>query len=107
MTGRLAIYFSDTDPLSQLHIGVDEDLQSKIRLLCHKFREIFSNELPDSPALIPPFDIVVDDTKWKVSKNRTACSLYSTVDPDQGQKNQKLDKIFKGQIFYKWTAPSN
>ena len=60
--------FSEIDPLSQLHIGGDEDLQNKIRLLCHEFGESFSNELPDSPALIPPFDIVVDDTKWKVSK---------------------------------------
>ena len=57
-------FSSDIDPLS-------EDLQNKILLSCHESGEIFSNELPDSPASIPPFDIVVDDTKWKDSENRT------------------------------------
>jgi Reverse transcriptase (RNA-dependent DNA polymerase) len=40
-------------------------------LLCNEFRDILSNQLPASPANIPPFDLTVDDTKWKVSRNRT------------------------------------
>jgi hypothetical protein len=63
--------FSDTDPLSLIHIAGDTDQQNKLRLLCNEFRNIFSNELPLSPANIPPFDLTVDDTKWKVSRNRT------------------------------------
>jgi hypothetical protein len=63
--------FPDTDPLSLIHVAGDTDLQNKLRLLCSEFRDIFSNELPVSPANIPPFDFIVDDTKWKVSRNRT------------------------------------
>jgi hypothetical protein len=62
--------FPDTDPLSLIHIAGDTDQQNKLRLLCNEFRDIFSNELPTSPANIPPFDLAVDDTKWKVSRNR-------------------------------------
>jgi hypothetical protein len=51
--------FPDTDPL----------LLNKLRLLCNEFRDIFSTELPVSPASIPPFELNVDDTKWKVSRN--------------------------------------
>jgi Reverse transcriptase (RNA-dependent DNA polymerase) len=63
--------FPDTDPLSLIHIAGDTDQQNKLRLLCNEFRDIFSNELPASPANIPPFDLTVEDTKWKVSRNRT------------------------------------
>jgi Reverse transcriptase (RNA-dependent DNA polymerase) len=63
--------FPDTYPLSLIHIAGETDQQNKLRLLCNEFRDIFSNELPVSPANIPPFDLTVDDTKWKVSRNRT------------------------------------
>ena len=91
--------FSEIDPLSQLHIGGDEDLQNKIRLLCHKFREFFSNELPDSPALIPPFDIVVDDTKWKVSKNRTSPRSQSST--NQAEILRQISKYSEQGIIEK------
>jgi hypothetical protein len=55
--------FPDTDPLSLIHIAGDTDQQNE-------FRDVFSNELPASPANIPPFDLTVD-TKRKVSRNRT------------------------------------
>ena len=33
-----------------------------------EFAYIFSNDLPKDPADIPPFNLIVDDTKWKVGK---------------------------------------
>ena len=43
------------------------------------FADIFSNELPKEPADIPPFNLIVDDTKWKVSKNRAQSSVKQTA----------------------------
>ena len=53
-------FSSDTDPLSQLLVGGDEDLQNEIHLSCHESRDVFNNELPDSSALISHNDIIVD-----------------------------------------------
>ena len=55
--------YSDTDILSLIHISGDEDLQSRLRTLCAEFADIFSNELLKEPADIPPFNLIVDDTK--------------------------------------------
>ena len=60
----------DDDPLASLHISGDDDLQSQIRSLCEEFRDIFSNELPSTPASIPPFHLVVDDSRWEHNRNR-------------------------------------
>ena len=38
--------------------------------LCTEFSDIFSNDLPKDPANIPPFNLIVDDTKWEVGKNK-------------------------------------
>ena len=42
-----------SDVLSQIEISGDEDLQQKIRKVCLKYRDIFSNELPAAQAKIP------------------------------------------------------
>ena len=63
--------FFDDDPLSKIHISGDEIQQRKILDLCIEFRDIFRNELDDKPAAIPPFHLVVDELKWKVTSNRT------------------------------------
>ena len=62
--------FDDTDVLSQLNISGDSDLQNKIRTLCAEFRDIFTNELPETPANIPPFNLIVDLEKWNKPANR-------------------------------------
>ena len=61
---------SNTDTLSLIHFSGDEDLQSRLRTLCIEFSDIFSNDLPKEPANIPPFNLIVDNFKWKVGKNR-------------------------------------
>ena len=40
---------------------------------------IFSNDLPKEPADIPPFNLIVDDIKWKVGKNRAPPRFQSSV----------------------------
>ena len=73
--------YSDMDILSLIHLSGDEDLQSRLRPLCTEFADIFSNELPKEPAdiLIPPFNLIVDDAKWKVGKNRAPPRSQSSV----------------------------
>ena len=62
--------FFDSDPLAKIHVFGDEFQRKQILDLCEEFRDIFSNELDETPARVPPFDLKVDDTKWKVRANR-------------------------------------
>ena len=52
----------------------------------YRFSDIFSNDLPKDPADISPFNLIVDDTKWKVGKNRA---------PPRSQSSVKQNAIFK------------
>ena len=70
---------SNADILSLIHISGDKDLQLRLRALCTEFADVFSNELPQEPAKIPPFNLVVDDLEWKVSKNRAPPRQQSIV----------------------------
>jgi hypothetical protein len=47
----------------------DKIQQRKILDLCIEFRDIFRNELDDKPAAIPPFRLVVNNLKCKVTSN--------------------------------------
>jgi Reverse transcriptase (RNA-dependent DNA polymerase) len=71
-------------------------------LLCNEFRDIFSNELPVSPASIPPFELNVDDTKWKVSRNRTPPRPQSTA--NQADIIRQLAKLEEQGIIEKSNA---
>ena len=70
---------SDVDILSLIHISGDDDLQERLHALCEEFRDVFSNELPKEPARIPEFNLVVDDEKWRVRKNRDGPRTQSAV----------------------------
>ena len=70
---------SNTDILSLIHFSGDEDLQYRLRTLCTEFSDIFSNDLPKEPANIPPFNLTVENLKWKVSKNRAPPRTWSAV----------------------------
>ena len=61
---------SNNDILSLIHFSGDEDLQSRLRTLCTEFSDIFSIDLPKEPSSIPPFNLIADNLKWKVGKNR-------------------------------------
>ena len=47
--------------------------------LCTEFPDIFSNELPKEPANIPPFNLIVNNLKCKMSKNRASPRPQSAV----------------------------
>ena len=57
----------------------DEDLQSRLRTLRTEFSDVFSNDLPKEPANIPQFNLIVDNLKWKVGKNRAPLRTQSAV----------------------------
>ena len=94
--------FPDTDPLSLIHIAGDEDQKNKIRLLVQEFQDIFSSELSHTPADIPPFDFHVNDSQWKVSKNRQPPWSKSTV--DQADILSQITKFEKQGIVEKPNA---
>jgi hypothetical protein len=91
--------FPDTDPLSLIHIAGDENQQNKLRLLSNEFRDIFSHELPASPASIPPFENNVDDKLWKVSRNRAPPRPQSTA--NQADIVRQLAKLEEQGIIEK------
>ena len=74
---------SNTDILSLIHFSGDEYLPSQLRTLC---TDTFCNDLPKDPADIPPFNLTVDNLKWKTSKNRA---------PPRSQSSVKQTALFK------------
>jgi hypothetical protein len=64
--------FFETDPLSKILVFGDEVQRKQILDLCEEFRDTFSNRLDETPAIVPvpPSDLKVDETKWKVRANR-------------------------------------
>ena len=50
----------------------------RIRGICEKHIGLFKNELGPEPARIPPFDLPLDEKKWKLPKNRWASRIVST-----------------------------
>jgi hypothetical protein len=70
--------------------------------ICNEFRDILCNDLPASPAYIPPFELNVDDTKWKVSRNRTPPRPQSTA--NQADILRQLAKLEEQGIIEKSNA---
>ena len=95
--------FPSADPLSLINISGDEDQQNRIRLLCNEFRDIFSDVLPDRPADIPPFELVVDDTMWASSRNRTPPRPQSTANQEDIIK--QITELEKAGIIEKSSSP--
>ena len=86
-----------------LNISGDEDQQNRIRLLCNEFRDIFSDVLPDRPADIPPFELVVDDKMWASSRNRTPPRPQSTANQEDIIK--QITELEKAGIIEKSSSP--
>jgi hypothetical protein len=57
--------------LNEITFEGTEYLQKKLRQLCLKYSDIFSDHLPPKPAKLNPFTIEVNKAKWEVNKNRT------------------------------------
>ena len=94
---------SDTDILSLIHFFGDEDIQSRLRTLCTEFADTFSDELPKKPANISPFNLIVDNLKWKVSKNRAPPRTESAV--KQTEDFKTLQTLISQGIVEKSHSP--
>ena len=85
---------SNTDILFLIHLSGDEDLQSRSRTLCTEFMDIFSDKLSDEPAKIPPFNLIVNNLKWKVGQKkappRTQSSVKQLTDTDQSRYSEEI-----------------
>ena len=94
---------STTDVLTQIHFSGSTSLQKRLRTLCTEFRDIFSNELPAKPAAIPEFDLVVDNKKWKVNRNRMPPRQQSPV--KQTELYKTIETLRKQGIIEKSQSP--
>jgi transposase InsO family protein len=70
--------FDQSNPLSEIHISGSEKLQQMLRALVTEFQDIFSDNLSERSAVLPPFTMEVDDAKWRVPKNRAPPRPQST-----------------------------
>ena len=70
---------SNTDSLSLIHFSGDEDLQSRLCTPWTELSDISSDDFPKEPANILPFNLIVDNLKWKVDKNRAPPRTHSVV----------------------------
>ena len=71
--------------------------------ICILSADIFSNDLQKDPADIPPFNLIVDDTKWKVGKNRAPPETQSAV--KQTELFKTLQTLISQGIVEKSQSP--
>ena len=79
--------------------------QSRLRTLCTEFSDIFSNDLPKEPANIPPFNLIVDNLKWEMGKNRAPPRAQSAV--KQTELFKTLQTLISQGIVEKSQSPHN
>jgi transposase InsO family protein len=78
--------FPVEDVLSKINISGTDELKSKIVSLCEEFRDLFCDVLPEQPAKVKPFDIIVNEEQWQVPSNRTPPRRMSPQKQDEVQK---------------------
>ena len=61
-----------------IHVEGSPTEIANIREICARHIGLFKNELGPEPARIAPFELPVQDKKWKVPKNRHASRIQST-----------------------------
>ena len=94
--------WNDNDDLnnnSQQSIIIEgpSSLQDKLRLLCKKYKHIFSETISSEPARVPPMDITVDETKWHKRENRLPPRVQSIIKQDEIHR-QTSDLILKNVL---------
>eukprot|EP01040_Poterioochromonas_malhamensis_P016372 gene16372-18568_t len=72
------------EDLNCIQVFGSEELQSRLRLLCHEFRHVFSMKLNKEPARIKPLTLEVDEVKWRSRANQG---------PPRPQSFQKLKDL--------------
>lgn len=93
---------SDEQFLSRITFGGDQELQTAMKKLCLKYRNIFSDHLDPKPASIPPFDLQVDKKIWEVYKNRGPVRVQSTI--KQIEIHKQVQEMLKAGIIEKSNA---
>jgi hypothetical protein len=58
------------DFISLITFEGDTELKAGCEALCRKYSHLFNDTLNTEPAAIPPFNLSVDDSKWKTYSNR-------------------------------------
>ena len=61
-------------------------VQAEVHKLVKEYTDIFSTTLTAQPALIPPMNLKVDDTRWRVSRNTTPHRAVSTIKQKEIQR---------------------
>ena len=68
----------------------DSDLVRRCRTLCYKYKHLFSDTLNKKPADIPPFDLKVDDVKWRTYANRGPVRVQTPAKDAEAVKHIEL-----------------
>lgn len=76
----------DSSGIEKITIEGPLSTQRKIRDLCKRFEDIFSEHVRDEPAAVPPMEIKVNKTLWQTNRNRG---------PPRNQSNTKAVEIEK------------
>jgi transposase InsO family protein len=94
----------DDDPISKIHIETDDELKLEdIMALLYEFRDIFSETLPPTPALIPPLELKIDTTKWETPKHHGPPRPQTAS--NQQEIRRQLDILIASNIIRPSTAP--
>jgi hypothetical protein len=84
-----------------IHIEGPESLQKSLNTLVSEFSDIFSTQVRSEPALLPPMDLEVDESKWKSKENRLPPRQQSAI-KQEAIRHQVADMLQQNVI-----TPSN
>jgi hypothetical protein len=85
------------DFISLITFEGDEELQRKCKALCRRYVHLFSDKLNAEPADIPPFDMEVDDARWKTYANRGAVRIQTPA--KEAEINKQIQKLLAAGII--------
>ena len=91
------------DFINLITFGGDEYFQRTCKALCLEFRDLFSDKLGKLPADIPPFDLKVDDEKWRVYQNRAPVRLQTPAKEEE--INRQIQTLLAADVIEISTAP--
>ena len=66
----------------------DADLVGRLKTVCNKYSNVFSNTVRKEPAILPPMELEIDEEKWRKPINQTAPRKQS-----QSKKDEILTQI--------------
>ena len=100
VTGDEELYEDDEDwdpfqknKLATCHVTGSSFVQAGVHKLLEEYKDVFSKELSAQPAMIPPMQLNVDESKWKTPKNALPHRPVSTSKQKeiQGQINEMIE----------------